>query len=184
MDFWTNVTPLLVSDHPLTHMLRYYYETKPEGGRKIVMNILEASVNHSVSLRKPFGILTTGAYWEKVLTNAANMVMGGQLDTLFVGVVCSGLGVVDVGSTEENELILQRSAVCLVQKGASVIILGCAGRCQFSSLQSLLRSDLGMAGMERVINKGLIVAGLKPVDVVDGAWAGLQTFIDVVRMDS
>lgn len=175
---------LSVSDHPLTHMLRHYYETKPESHRKTVTNILEASVNYCISLRKPFGILTTGAYWQKPLTDATNAVMGDQNNTEFVGVVCSGLGVVDVGSTGENEATLQHSAVELTQKGATVIILGCAGMGISDPLRPLLSLHLGMTGMEKIINTGLYNAGISPVDVVDGTWAGLQMFTDMARKKS
>ena len=54
--------------------------------------------------------------------------MPGNDHTLFVGVWCSGVGVLQLGSDEhDHDRQIERCAVEMVNKGAQVIILGCAG---------------------------------------------------------
>jgi len=93
-----------------------------------VCHILESSVLSSVESHKPFGILTTGPYWKEPLTEATKRIIPDNAHELFVGVWCSGVGVLQLGSDEQDhDLQIERCAVEMVKKGAKIIILGCAG---------------------------------------------------------
>lgn len=101
-----------------------------------VCHILESSVLSAVESRKPFGILTTGTYWKEPLTEATKRIIPDNVHGLFVGVWCSGVGVLELGSEEHNRKI-ERCAVEMVKKGIQTIILGCAGTPRYSSTQVL-----------------------------------------------
>ena len=104
-------------------MLRHYYSNSI-----YVCHILESSVVSSVEFRKPFGILTTGQYWKEPLAEAAKRIMPDSFHELFAGVWCSGVGVLQLGSDEqEHDRQIERCAVEMVKKGVQIIILGCAG---------------------------------------------------------
>lgn len=104
-------------------MLRHHYS-----GSTYVCHILESSVLFSVESRKPFGILTTGPYWKDPLTEATRRIMPDSTHELFVGVWCSGVGVLQLGSdVHDHDRQVERCAVEMVEKGAQIIILGCAG---------------------------------------------------------
>jgi len=104
-------------------MLRYHYS-----GSVYVCHILESSVLSSVGSRKPFGILTTGPYWKKPLAEATKRIMPENAHELFVGVWCSGVEVLQLGSDgHDHDRQVERCAVEMVEKGAQIIILGCAG---------------------------------------------------------
>lgn len=114
-------------------MLRHHYS-----GSIYVCHILESSVLSSVESRKPFGILTTGPYWKKPLTEAVKRVIPDDAHELFVGVWCSGVGVLQLGSNEhDHDRQIERCAVEMVNEGAQVIILGCAGAPRHFSTQTI-----------------------------------------------
>ena len=104
-------------------MLRHHYSHSI-----YVCHILESSVLSSVESHKPFGIITTGLYWKEPLTEATKRITPVDTQELFVGVWCSGVGVLQLGSEEqEHDRQIERCAVEMVKKGAQIIILGCAG---------------------------------------------------------
>src|SRR4051812_43074636 len=81
-------TVLLVSDHPLTHMLR-------EATKKPVMNILETSVTQSLLIGERFGIITTGTGYKYIYyTDVRNFL--GATSERFAGLVTTGLSVVEL----------------------------------------------------------------------------------------
>jgi Asp/Glu/hydantoin racemase len=103
-----------------------------------VCHILESSVLSVVESRKPFGILTTGPYWKEPLTEATRRITPDNVHGLFAGVWCSGVGVLQLGSEEqEHDRQIERCAVEMVKKGVQIIILGCAGTPRYSSTQLL-----------------------------------------------
>jgi Asp/Glu/hydantoin racemase len=111
-------------------MLRHRYSNSI-----YVCHILESSVLSSVESRKPFGILTTGPYWKEPLTQATKQIIPDNARELFIGVWCSGVSVLQLGSDEhEHDHQIERCAVEMVNKGAQIIILGCAGalRCSLA----------------------------------------------------
>ena len=106
-------------------MLRHHYSSSVD---IYVCHILESSVLSSVDSRKPFGILTTGPYWKEPLTEATRKIVPENAHELFVGVWCSGVGVLQLGSDRhDHDRQIERCAVEMVKKGAQIVILGCAG---------------------------------------------------------
>lgn len=104
-------------------MLRYHYSNSI-----YVSHILEASVVSSLESRKPFGILTTGPYWKEPLTEATRKIVPANARELFVGVWCSGVGVLQLGLDDhDHDRQIERTAVEMAKEGAQIIILGCAG---------------------------------------------------------
>lgn len=142
-----------------------------------VSHILESSVLASVESSKPFGILTTGQYWKEPLTHATKRIIPGYAHELFAGVWCSGVGVLQLGSDEqEHDRQIAKCAVDMAKKGVRIVILGCAGMLSYSSshMRYQFRSPLAMSRMEEVIQKGISDAGLPAVHVVDGSVEALK----------
>lgn len=149
------------SAHPLTPILR-------ELLRVPVLNIFEASVIRGRSLGLPFGIVTTGQYWESALSAGMadiKLNASGEYaeDTAtrenFVGVRSTGLSAAELHSTPREEVdrrIVEASAE-LVRKGAQVVLLGCAG----------------MSGMEEAVGRGARSEGSE-VRIIDGVRAGVE----------
>lgn len=104
-------------------MLRNHYSDSV-----YVTHILESSVLASIESRKPFGILTTGQYWKEPLTEATKQIMPGYAHELFAGVWCSGVGVLQLDSDEqEHDRQIENCAVEMAKKGVQIVVLGCAG---------------------------------------------------------
>jgi len=113
-------------------MLRHHYSHSI-----FVCNILESSVLSSTESCKPFGILTTGVYWKVPLTEAAKRIAPVGSQEHFLGVWCSGVGVLQLASDEqEHDRQIKRCAVEMVKEGAQIIILGCAGTPRDSPTQA------------------------------------------------
>lgn len=149
------------SAHPLTPLLRARVSVP-------VLNIFEASVICARALGRPFGIVTTGRYWETALSEGivditADALYGRDVgvgrDENFVGVRSTGLSAAELHSTAREEVdrrIIQASAD-LVREGAQVVLLGCAG----------------MSGMEEAVLRGARLEA-KEVQIVDGVRAGVE----------
>lgn len=153
--------------HPLTNMLR-------EKTDRPVLNIFEASLLHAKALALPFGIVTTGKYWEAVFTNGVRDYFTGGVDVEydggvvkdFIGVQTTGLTAIELHTTPKEEVdrrIVEASA-SLVREGAQVILLGCAG----------------MSGMEEAVRLGAQKEG-KSVRVIDGVRAGIVLLEGLIR---
>lgn len=94
--------------------------------------------------------------------------MGGNSDR-YVGTHATGLGVVELqtGSRAKVEGLITKGTVELVEKGADVIILGCAG----------------MTGMEPLVRRAAreVSEDYKDIAVIDGAKAGMQILAGLAR---
>ena len=138
------------SDHPLVGMLREH-TTKP------VLGILEASIMHALALGRPFGIVTTGKYWEGALTEGVRRIFGSpDLGGTFVGVESTGLSALELHEAD-GQLVaaaLGAAAERIVGRGARTIITGCAG---MSGMDSAIRA--GCHG-ERVIIVDAVRSGV------------------------
>ena len=149
------------SAHPLTPLLRARVSIP-------VLNIFEASVIRARALGYPFGIVTTGKYWETALGEGIVDIpayrsgcrdVGAGKGENFVGVRSTGLSAAELHSTAREEVdrrIIQASAD-LVREGAQVVLLGCAG----------------MSGMEEAVLRGARLED-KEVQIVDGVRAGVE----------
>ena len=147
------------SPHPLTDILRAHTSAP-------VLNIFEASIIQAKAMGRPFGIVTTGRYWEYVLTKGVQdfldrsdtRVEGDAAEYRFVGVRSTGLSAVELHSTskEEVDTRIAQATAGLVCDGAEVVLLGCAG----------------MSGMEDAVVEGARSKG-KDVVIIDGVKAGV-----------
>lgn len=140
------------SDHPLTKMLREEFPCP-------VIGIMEASLLYASTLGSRFGLIATSPRSKTV--HAA---------TLAHHTSCAGIESVDLGVLDlerlPREVVLDKmrgAAEKLVEQGAEVLTLGCAG----------------MSGMKEAVEA---VVAEKGVEVVDGVVAGVQHLSGVVRM--
>lgn len=167
------------SPHPLTTLMR-------EETTAPVLNIFEAALLHARALAVPFGIVTTGHYWEAVLEDGARKFFCGKDSTAnavdkrtpagneihvpgFVGVRSTGMSAIQLHSTQKEDVdrrIADASAE-LVGKGAKAIILGCAG----------------MSGMEDAIRDGAQRHG-REVRIIDGVRAGVVLLEGLARTNA
>jgi len=168
------------SPHPLTPLLRTR-TTAP------VLNIFEAALLHARALAVPFGIVTTGKYWEAVLEDGAKeffygknpmSIAGSEQGSAvknerqvagFVGVRSTGLTAVQLHLTEKEEVDrrIADASADLVRNGAKAIILGCAG----------------MSGMDNAIRVGAQRHG-REVRIIDGVRAGVVLLEGLVRTNT
>jgi Asp/Glu/hydantoin racemase len=170
------------SVHPLIPILRTIFPAKVP-----VVGIFESSVSIAVSLMAPpriegsskiydgFGIVTTGKYWEKVLTNGVLDYLGS--DDLseckrFKGVESTGLNASELhdAPAEEVRKRMIKATRRLVKNGdVSAICLGCAG----------------MAGMDAIVREACIEElGQKKgeaVHIIDGVKAGIAALDGLIR---
>ncbi|KAL7266366.1 hypothetical protein RUND412_011089 [Rhizina undulata] len=166
------------SPHPLIPALR------TETSRPVI-GIFEASITHSLHLLRPgeiFGIVTTGAQWEGILTRAVEEFLGSTNGGghRFAGVATTGLSAVelhDVGKDIVDARMAEATGK-LVARGklgkarVGVICLGCAG----------------MAGMGEVVEEAANaeresgVEGGK-VRIVDGVRAGVGILLGLLSCE-
>jgi len=135
------------SAHPLVPQLK-------KRTKKPVIGIFESSVTHCLLLADKFGIVTTGAAWEPLLTQAVTDFLGGESERS-VGVVTTGLGVLELHDAPRADVDkrMGKAAQELVKRGAGAIALGCAG----------------MVGLGEVV-KSAVGGDVKVVDVTSGLW--------------
>ncbi len=143
------------SDHPLVGMLR-------EHTSKPVLGIFEASVMHSLALGQPFGIVTTGKYWEGALAEGVRRVFGSV--PTFVGVESTGVTALELHALPAEGVAesIAAAAERIVARGARTIVMGCAG----------------MSGMEDAVRRG---CGGESVQIVDAVRSGVVTLEGLVR---
>ena len=146
------------SDHPLVEMLREH-TTKP------ILDIFEASLMQALALGQPFGIVTTGKYWEGALTNGVKRIFGsGDLGGAFLGVASTGMTALELHEKDAG-VVRERIAAAasqLVARGARTIIMGCAG----------------MSGMEAAVRAG---SNGERVQILDAVRSGVTVLEGLVR---
>jgi allantoin racemase len=134
------------SDHPLVPILRENVDVP-------VMGIFHASLQAAAMLDRKFGVVTTALAWQPILTSSI-VVAGAQNSS--AGVISTGLGVLELESEPQDE-VLERIKKCtsmLIDRGASCIILGCAG----------------MAPLENILNNTLP----REIKIIDGVRYGIH----------
>ncbi|EME38987.1 hypothetical protein DOTSEDRAFT_39176 [Dothistroma septosporum NZE10] len=143
------------SDHALTRMLREEFEIPCIG-------IMEASLFYARTLGATFGIVATSE--RSKIAHEGNVRAYG-MERFCKGVESCGIGVLDLERwpRERVEAVMRGTAGKLVERGAEVLCLGCAG----------------MTGMKEAVEG---VVGKEGVQVVDGVVAGVQHLVGVVRM--
>jgi len=148
------------SDHPLVHHLR---EKLPHLS---VLGIFDASLYASLSIGKPFGVVTTALYWKDVLDDSVKKLSASHL---FQGTETTGLSVLDLHDAPQD-LVKQRVQEAtrrLIAKGARTVIMGCAG----------------MTGMDEWITDELANAYGKGASfrVIDGVHVGIELLPSLIR---
>ncbi|KAI0664007.1 Asp/Glu/hydantoin racemase [Cubamyces menziesii] len=146
------------SDHPLVGMLR-------EHTHKPVLGIFEASIMQALALGDPFGIVTTGKYWEAALTAGVKRIFGSaDFSGKFVGVQSTGMSAAELHEVSQD-VVADRIAVAtsqIVARGARTVILGCAG----------------MSGMEDAARRGRSGVDIR---IIDATRSGVTTLEGLVR---
>ena len=142
------------SDHPLIRMLREEFEQP-------VIGIMEASLFVARTLGGRIGLVATGPR-SKLMGEDAIAAYGMQ--PFCAGVEHCGLGVLDLEHKPEDEVmaIMCATAKRLVDHGADVLTLGCAG---MTRLTSVVKEAVGPG-----------------VRVIDGVLAGVHHLIGIVRV--
>jgi Asp/Glu/hydantoin racemase len=156
----------------------------PDDHSGSVIGIFDASILISLELllwprdgAKPrlgqFGIVTTGKYWEQVLTDGAREIMEREniASHFFSRVVSTGLSAAELHTTPAEEVksrMIEATKKLLEEESVRVICLGCAG----------------MAGMDATVREACIerrgpIAG-EEIHIVDG----IQAAISVVKAES
>ncbi|EIW54339.1 uncharacterized protein TRAVEDRAFT_173547 [Trametes versicolor FP-101664 SS1] len=145
------------SDHPLVGMLR-------EHTSKPVLGIFEASIMQALALGRPFGIVTTGKYWEGALTAGVQRVFGSaDMGGAFIGVQSTGMTAVQLHEIEQSVVAEKIAAATsrIVSKGARTIIMGCAG----------------MSGMAEAVRNGRDGVDIRVIDAVRSGVTTLEGLV-------
>ncbi|KAG0652613.1 dcg1 [Hyphodiscus hymeniophilus] len=157
------------SVHPLVGFIRG--ELEKAGTRAHVMGIFEASVLTALSILPPsshngrFGIVSTGKYWEKSLSDGVADFLGTgstTKNTRFAAVSTTGLNAEQLHSMPKKEVEdrMKKAVRSLMEENGdvSVIILGCAG---MAGLDDVVREALVEKYGEKVGNNMHILDGVK-----------------------
>ncbi|OCH92051.1 hypothetical protein OBBRIDRAFT_791683 [Obba rivulosa] len=156
------------SEHPLVPMLRTHLASSGSGlgtRRKPVLGIFEASVLHARALGRPFGIVTTGSYWEAALSRGVRGLFGsGDVGGSFVGVCSTGLSALELHempADEVRERIACAAQALVGERDAEVVIMGCAG---MSGMKDAVREGARQAGREEVVILDAVRCGVGMLD--------------------
>lgn len=170
------------SVHTLVALLA---DKQGSSGKLAVTGIFEASILASLSLLGPppidgarpkWGIVTTGRFWEKSLSDGVHAFLGvgpGSVLESFAGVESTGLDAGDFHGGVDPNIIRQRMKEAtkrlLGQGDVRCVAMGCAG----------------MAGLEGIIRSAAVEElGLErgnEMYIVDGITAGLRLLEQMVR---
>jgi len=175
------------SVHPLVPLLKSKLPSKSSGYYTPVVGIFESSISAALALLSSpsnaggassydkFGIVSTGKYWEKALTEGVINYMGVE-DVKdckrFKGVETTGLSAEELHTAPPEEVRTRMTIATrrLVKDGdVSVICLGCAG----------------MAGMDEMVEAACIeelgAERAKSVRIVDGVKAAVGMLEGLLR---
>ena len=99
-----------------------------ETTRKPAINILESAISQSLLIGQRFGIITTGTGFKYIHYPEVRNFLGAPSER-FAGLVTTGLGVVELreGDRGRVEAKVKEGSAKIAERGADVIILGCAG---------------------------------------------------------
>ncbi|KAK4167873.1 Asp/Glu/hydantoin racemase [Cladorrhinum sp. PSN259] len=159
------------SVHPLVDRIADAYP------HLVVTGIFEAGILAALSLLphviNTWGIVTTGKYWEKHLSDGVHEFLGGgSSNSRFAGVETTGLNAGDFhGGVDPAEIRrrLREATKRLLDRHARAVIMGCAG---MAGLEDIIRE---VATEERGVQGG------KDLLVIDGVKAGIGLLEQGVR---
>ncbi|KAH8896465.1 hypothetical protein GQ53DRAFT_16156 [Thozetella sp. PMI_491] len=161
------------SVHPLVHQLA--------GDGRLGTGIFEASILASLSLLSEparggkWGIVTTGKFWERHLSDGVTAFLGGdpaEANARFAGVESTGLNAGDFHGDLDPAVVRQRLVEAtgrLLDRGnVECVVMGCAG---MAGLDEIIRS----VAIEKYGERG------RAVYIVDGITAGVGLLEQMVR---
>lgn len=154
-----------VSEHPLIAKLQAHL--RPRAPAVVVLGMCTAGFSHALLLGERFGIAASGFNNDKPnLPVAVANFLGSPSSARYVGLQTVELGIVEIqtGDRAAVEEQMKRTGAILAAKGADVVVLGCAA----------------MSGLDAWVVEGGRRAG-KEIKVVDGATAGVQLLLGLVR---
>ena len=159
------------SVHPLVARIAQAYR------HLVVTGIFEAGILASLSLlphvSTTWGIVTTGKYWEKHLSDGVYTFLGDEsTNKRFAGVETTGLNAGDFHGGVDPAVIrekLRQATKKLLDRGSGAVIMGCAG---MAGLEDIIRE---VATEERGAQGG------KNLLVIDGVKAGVGILEQGVR---
>lgn len=164
------------SVHPLVPALQKH----PTHFTAAVTGIFEASVLTALSLLGPgetWGIVTTGKFWEKHLTDGVSGFLGADASipkSKFAGVESTGLNASDfhhgVDPAVVRKKLKEATKRLLSKDGVSCIVMGCAG---MAGLEEIIRD-----AAEEERGKSFAYADLH---VIDGVRAGIIQVEQMIR---
>lgn len=142
------------------------------------MGIFEASILTALSITKEtekWGIVTTGHFWEKHLSDGVNKFLGqssAEQNSRFAGVFSSGLTAGDLHSVSPEQVKekLRDATIRLLKSGnVSCVAMGCGG----------------MAGLEDIIRGAAEEVNgpeaAKALYIVDGIQAGILQLHQIIQ---
>lgn len=132
-----------------------------------VLGIFEASILTALSVTTEtdqWGIVTTGQFWEKHLSDGVNVFLGqqkGDKNDRFAGVFSSGLNAGDFHtvSPEEVKQKLKQATKNLLKVGnVTCIVMGCGG---MAGLEDIIRSTTAEVKGDQAAKEMYIVDGVQ-----------------------
>jgi allantoin racemase len=137
------------SDHPTVYALREITD-------KPVIGIAEASMYIACMLGYKFSVVTTNDEWEPLLWDAVKHY---GLAERCASVRTTGMAVLALESDEEAEYknVLDAAKMAMLEDGAEVICLGCAG---MSGLDKRLEAELRIPVVDGVVGALKLLEGL------------------------
>jgi Asp/Glu/hydantoin racemase len=166
------------ADHPIVRLMQKHMGTRP------VVGIFDASVFAALQLLGPtsrFGIITTGAPYEALLTRGVRTLLGDDRRDLarFAGVAASGVGMADVSNMPLEECLEARRKIC----DATTKMIQ---REEDGEVDVLCMGGVLLAGMEAWVHEASEAMG-REVEVIDQMAAGMLTLDALLgrrRLDS
>ncbi|KAH6695587.1 hypothetical protein F5X68DRAFT_198623 [Plectosphaerella plurivora] len=168
------------ADHPIVRLMQKHMGTKP------VVGIFDASIYAALQLLGPnsrFGIITTGAPYEALLTRGVRTLLGDDRRELarFAGVASSGVGLADVAGRPLDQCLEARRKIgeatkkMLEQEGTGDVDVLCMGGVLLAGMEPWVHEATESRGREvKVVDQlaaGMLVLdaflGRRPVDSVD-----------------
>ncbi|EIN07086.1 hypothetical protein PUNSTDRAFT_104576 [Punctularia strigosozonata HHB-11173 SS5] len=156
------------SEHPLVRELQ-------NRTHRPVVGILEASIAAALQTIRPgecFGIVSTGAVWQELLTIAVHNFLGGDSQK-FAGVETTGLSAVELHDAPADLVKCRmQDAVKRLLRGRNAVVgticLGCAG----------------MAGLDHIVREACVQElgdEGRNIRIIDGVKAGIGSLQTLLR---
>lgn len=171
------------ADHPIVRLLQSYVGDKP------VVGIFDASIHASLQLVQPgsqFGIVTTGAPFEYLLTEGVEQLLSNTSQynikhlQKFGGVAASGIGIGDICG-ESREIAKQKIMVAtttLLNSGQGQVRIICVGGVILLGMENWIREACELTLGPRKAREVKIIEQLAAGALMLEACLHHRTFVD------